>query len=42
MKKPKTIIGKKGRTKAKTVKKALQSGKKKTIMGMSSGATSVG
>jgi hypothetical protein len=35
----KTIISKKGYTKAKTVKKALQSGKRKTIMTMASGAS---
>jgi len=38
MKKQNTIISKKGYTKAKTVKKALQTGAKKTIMGLASGA----
>ncbi len=35
-------LSKAGKSKAKTVKKALQSGKKKTIMSMSSGASYVG
>lgn len=33
----KTIISKKGRSKAKPVKKALQSGKRKTIVTLASG-----